>query len=309
MKKKTTTFTPIILLFICFVFTACNQSTQGDQGQPSFKSVMGIRFTEVRRTVKTGVAFNKIGFYLEPSWKLTFVSADSVYIYSPEKKRFFNCPVIFDHDSIFNIAWAWIKVKKVTKDSLKFQVLEVENKQIMANKSRLFMTLYSDAYIKNVLHSTAEALQRPTHADTAYIKLKTKQAAQHPDSAFAALQPVSLTSKSPAIRVKQMEVQAEPLNDIDIAENYLSPEFNIAITKAYDNFDYSFSAIVDQDGQLHFGKSLIAQDWAPEFKDAQIRVMTAIMNGYLKHYLAITPGKTLGIAHASKIILHVKGSK
>ncbi len=300
-------YTTFNLLLTCLILTACNHKPDQDQNKPSFKSVIGIRYTEVRRTVKNGIAFNNIGYQLEPLWKLTFVSTDSVNIYSPSQKRFFNCPVIFDHDSIFNIAWAWIKVKKVTKDSLKFQVLEVEDKVIMASKSRLYMTLYSDHYIKNVLHTTAQVLQHPTRADTAYIQLKANNARMAADSAFAAVQPVTLQSNNPSVTVKSVKTEADELNDIDIAENYLSPEFNIAISKAYADFNYSFTVIVDDTGQMHFGHSIVEQ--MPEFRDAYNRAMTGIMNGYLKHYLNVKPGKTLGIAHASKIILNVKGSR
>jgi hypothetical protein len=37
--------------------------------------------------------------------------------------------------------------------------------------------------------------------------------------------------------------------------------------------------------------------------------MKGITNGYLKHYLKVTPGTTLGIPHASKILVYVKGTK
>jgi hypothetical protein len=298
------------LIFTLIFIISCQQkpkSTEVTKPHPNLKLVHGIPFTEVRRSFKSGLSFSDQGFQLEPDWKFTILSEDSINIYSPEKKKFFNCPVIFDHDSVFNIAWAWLKLKKVTKDSIKFQVLEVENKEILYDKSVVYMTLYSDHYIKDVLHTDSATLVRPTRQDTVYIKQKIAMAEKDPKYAFSARIPVSLRSKSPLLTVQKTVVTEDKSENITAADDYLTPEFNIVIHKAYENFNYPFIVLVDAKGQMSYLKSRVAQ--MPEFVESQNKVMTAITNGYLKHYLDIKAGTTLGIPHASKIIVYVKGIK
>lgn len=290
-------------------FCSCQQKTPPVKVQPSFKLVHGIGFTEVRRTFKSGVSFSDQGFQLEPNWKFTFLSDDSINIYSPEKHRFFNCPVIFDHDSIFNIAWAWMRVKKVTKDSIKFQVLQVEDKQILDDKSVVYMTLYSDSYIKNVLHSDSATLVKPTRQDTLYIRHKIAMAQSDAKYAFSARIPAALKSNSPLVSVIKTGVTKDDANNITIADDYLTPEFNITIHKAYDNFNLPFVVLVDGSGQLSFVKSSIDMSISPEFAASQTKVMKAITDGYLRHYLTATPGTTLAMPHGSKILVNVKGIK
>ncbi|EHQ27834.1 hypothetical protein [Mucilaginibacter paludis] len=299
----------LLLGLIALAYAACKPKPAPVKQKPSFKLVHGIGFTEVRRAFKSGISFSDQGFQLEPDWRLTFLSDDSVNIYSPEKKKFFNCPVIFDHDSIFNVAWAWMRLKKVTKDSIKFQVLEVEDKAIMDDKSVVYMTLYSDHYIKDVLHSDSATLVKPSRQDTLFIKHKTQLADSDPKYAFSARIPASLKSKSPMLTVQKTSVTKDVANNITIADDYLTPRFNIVIRKAYDDFNYPFVILVDSKGQLHFSKSSIDMSMSPEFAEPQNRVMKAITDGYLKHYLDVTPGTTLGIPHATKIMVNVKGIK
>lgn len=293
----------LLFLFIALFHFSCKQP---DKPQPSFKSVIGIHYTEVRRTFKNGVIFNSQGFQLAPDWRFTFVSADSINIYSPEKKRFFNCPVIFDHDSVFNIAWAWLKLRKLTKDSIKFQVLHVENKVVIDDRSNLYMTIYSDDYIKNKLHTDAQTLQQPTRADTLFIKAKIALANRFPDSSFAATDQPRLKSKSPLLTIQREKASVDSVDSTDPHPDYINPEYNITVTKAYKDFYYSFIITVDALGQMHFWRSTtIAMDEA--FEATRIRIMNGIISGYLKHYLDITPGKTLGLPHNSFVILNVTG--
>lgn len=306
--NKTHSISLILLLGSAILFS-CRQKTAPVKAKPSFKLVHGIPFTEVRRTFKSGVSFSEQGFQLEPDWKFTIISEDSINIYSPEKKRFFNCPIIFDHDSIFNIAWAWMRIKKVTKDSIKFQVLEVEDKVILNEKSVVYMTLYSDNYIKNVLHTDSATLVKPNRQDTLYIKHKTQMADADPKYAFSARIPATLTSTSPLVTVQKTNVTKDVLRNITIADDYLTPEFNIVIRKAYQDFNYPYVILVDSKGVLHFSKSQLDMSISPEFAKSQEKILTAITNGYLKHYLKVTPGTTLGIPHASKILVNVKGIK
>ncbi len=296
----------LLLILVVFIYASCNQTKKAATEHPSFKSVIGIHFTEVRRTFKSGVIFNGQGFQLAPDWRFTFISADSINIYSPAKKRFFNCPVIFDHDSVFNVAWAWLKLRKLSKDSIKFQVLEVEDKVISDDKSDMYMTIYSDGFIKNKLHTDAQTLQKPRRIDSAYIRTKIALAQRNPDSSFAATDQPVLTSKSPMLTIKKLEPPIDSAESTDPRPNYINPEYNVNISKAYKDFYYSFIIVVDPTGGMHFWRSTtISMD--KDFEAMTIRMMNGIMNGYLKLYLQITPGKTLDMPHNSFVILNVRG--
>jgi hypothetical protein len=124
--------------------------------------------------------------------------------------------------------------------------------------------------------------------------------------AFAARQVVTFESKSPQVKVKQEKTVPNQLNNFDTADDYLGPTFDITINKAYKDFYYSFSVCVDEKGQMHYGKPLIGfieQD----YKQSYIHLSQQIMETYLKYYLNVKPGTTLGMPHASVISLHVEG--
>lgn len=127
------------------------------------------------------------------------------------------------------------------------------------------------------------------------------------DSAFAARAPVVLKSKTLLVKVEKVVNVSTPINKIDPSIDYLHPEYNITIHKAYENFGYIFTALVDDKGQIHFQESMIP--YMPEFKKNYEQVIKAIIDGYLKHYLEVTPGSTLGIAHTSSILLNVTGKR
>src|SRR5258708_5583277 len=259
--------------------------------------IKGISYTEVSRKFDNGLSFSSVGYQLVPEWRISFPSVDSVNIYSPKKRQFLNAPVVFDHDSIFNVAWAWLKLKQLSKDSLKFMVLHVQDNVIQDEKVHVFMSFYSNNYIKNVLHSDTNQLWRPTKKDTLYIKEKVLLANRIPDSAFAGTEPVLLTSKNKLVSVKN-EAPDEAVDGGKSYDSYLSPTYDIAIHKAYDDFSYSFTAWVDDKGNLTFRKSIISLDFlGAEGKKSYINTLKGITEGYLKLYLNITPGKTLGIPH------------
>jgi hypothetical protein len=271
--------------------------------------IKGIKYTEVSRKFDNGLSFSPVGYQLTPEWKISFPSVDSVNIYSPKKGRFLNAPVMFDHDSIFNVAWAWLKLKQLSKDSLKFMVLHVKDNIIQDEKVHVFMSFYSNSYIKNVLHSDTTKLWAPGPKDTLFIKTKAALANSIPDSAFAGTEPAVLTSKNKLISVKN-EAPAEAVDGGKSYDSYLSPTYDIAIHKAYDDFSYSFTAWVDDKGNLTFRKSIISLDFlGAEGKKSYINTLKGIADGYLKLYLNITPGKTLGIPHTSIIFLNVRGYK
>jgi uncharacterized membrane protein len=64
---------------------------------------------------------------------------------------------------------------------------------------------------------------------------------------------------------------------------------------------------VDAKGQISFYRSI---DYImPEFRESTIKTIKGIIDGYLKAYMAATPGSTLGIKHTSWVMLNVVGRK
>ncbi|MES2425866.1 MAG: hypothetical protein V4560_02795 [Bacteroidota bacterium] len=277
------------------------------QNQISFKEVTGINYTEVRRNFDTGLIFNKDGYQLEPIWKLMFYSDKWASVYNPDKDKFLKFAVTLDHDSIFNISGAWFKAMSITKDSLKFQVLKVEGKTVYYVKSNVFMTLYADNYIKDVLHKTTDEVRKPLKRDSAFLLKRVAEVNAKPDSFFAARKPVQFISTSRLATVVKQGVEADVMNKWDRSDEYMSPEYNIYIKKAYEDFSYSIWATVDEQGLIHYQGSMVAI--MPEFEKTTIHTIKAIIDGYLKTYLKVIPGSTLGIPHKSAIYLNIMGSK
>jgi len=273
----------------------------------SFKSIANINFTEVRRRMANGLSFDKNGFEAEPGYKITFLKNDSASVWSPDKKAFINFLVFLEPDSIFNVARSYFKMKHMSKDSLVLQVLEVQGDTLHMKHSLVYMTFYSDNYLKNVLHTDAQTLGKPDKRDTLFIEHKTAVAEKNPDSAFAGRQPVFLKSLSPLLTIDRVNVKPDISNNYDASDYYMDPEFNITINKAYEDFAYSFWVCVDAKGQITFYRSI---DYImPEFKESTINTIKAIINGYLKAYMSVTPGSTLGIKHTSWVMLNVVGRK
>ncbi|MCJ8210535.1 hypothetical protein MUY27_12525 [Mucilaginibacter sp. RS28] len=271
----------------------------------SFKPVENIDYTEVYRRMKNGLSFNKYGYQLEPQWKLKFVSADSARIYSPIKKQFINFPLTRGYDSIFNTARTWYKVRKMSRDSLVLEILKFQGDSIDVSGNQVFMTFYANDYIKK-LHTDSATLRRPSRRDTLFVKQLVAKANTNPDSAFAARQPVVLTTKSPLVKIEQRHTEPSLMNNFDSSDDYLDPEFYITINKAYKDFNYSFTVKVDTAGKMTYGIPLIAFQ-EEDYKKSYLRLSEAVMNTYLKYYLQVTPGSTLGMPHTSVISLHVKG--
>lgn len=309
----------MVLIFISISDFSCKQKQKENRTasetneeliartKTSFKTVTGIPFTEVYRRFDTGLSFNAQGYQLKPSWKIIFLSDTLASVFSPVKKRFYDLPVSLDHDSIFNMAGTWLKAKKINKDSLKFQVLDVNNKIISWKKSNVFVTFYADPYIKDILHTNPETLRQPTKKDTAYIRSMATASGQDPNKIFAAQQPVVLKSKSAAVAVANAKLKAKVLDSYYIPETLFYPEYNVTINKAYADFYHTFAVRVDTKGQMHFVEPM--EVLLPDERENTIKVMKGIMDGYLTHYLQITPGRTLGIAHDSLILLVVRGNK
>lgn len=292
----------ILLIVISGIYSSCKPKVR-ELNKVTFKPVWGIKYTEVKQKFADGHSFNKYGYQLEPSWQITFLSDDSARLYATNTKSFANFHITNDHDSIFYIARSWFKAKKLTKDSLVFQVMKVESNIIYISQSSLFVTLYADDYIKNVLKTTPEELRRPDRADSLYVRYMVTHPQKNPDSLFAARNPVIFKSKNPNIKVVKTEVTANEMNRYNTTDAYLHPEYNIEINKAYRDFNYSITAVVDAKGDIRFGKSLIAS-----YVD-NTDVIKAIINGYLKPYLDVIPGSTLGMPQSSKIYLNIRGHK
>lgn len=305
----------ILILALAAVAAACGSGNNKNTGsgdkeappQPTFKSVFNKRFTEVRRAFSSGYSFADNGYQIEPNWKLAFTSDTTVNIWNPKRQVFVDDPVTFDHDSVFNVAWAWLRLKKLTKDSILFQVLQVRNKVIENEQSVVFMTLYADDYIRNVLHLDPASMQQFTHADTAFIQKKSDASNADLNKAFSARQPVQLIPISKLITVDRVPVDTTELQPDMPPIDYMLPEFRVNINKAYDNFHYAFSAWVDAKGNIIFRKSV--ESIEPEFQAAYMKAMKGIVDGYLKAYLKVTPGRTLGIPHSSIIIINVSGKQ
>jgi len=270
------------------------------------KTIQGIHYTEVKRVFDNGMSFSPVGYQLTPEWRISFPSVDSVNIFSPKKNKFLNAPVMFDHDSIFNVAWAWLKLKYIKKDSIQFMVLHVHDDTIVDENVHVFMTFYTNSYIKNILHSDTLHLWHPSREDTAYILKKTALAHSNRDSAFAGTDPPVLRSRSELLTVSKEGVAAD-VEGGKAYDAYLSPTYDIVIHHAYDDFSYSYTAFVDEKGTITFRKSL--QMISPEFKKSTLEAMSGITDGYLKLYLDVSPARTLGIPHTSIIFLNVVGYK
>jgi len=236
-----------------------------------------------------------------------FVSDDSVNVYSPKMKRYYGFHVYFDHDSIFNMVDAWFKLKKLAPDSMILQALRVEKKIIKDDDegSKVMLTFYSDRYIQSHNAKKIAGMALPGKRDTAFVKMRSNEVNIKPDSSFAAREPVTLVSKSPLLKVEKLKAESTPINEVDAADDYLAPEYNITIHKAYQGFNYIMYVYVDDKGKMALRNSAVPL--MPEFKASYEQVMRGIVDGYLTHYLDIRPGKTLGIPHTTYVLLNVEG--
>lgn len=287
-----------------------NIKTEERRKMPFFKDIVNIHFLETRRIFDNGLSFNKYGFQQVPEWDLYFTSPDSVKIYGPSKQKYIHYPVYFDHDSVINFAREWFRVKKVSRDSLILQLLQVEDKAIFRERSNVFMVFHAADFIKKTLKTNFQSLRKPSRSDTLFVKSQIAKAEKHPDSIiFAARNPVILESRSPIISVEKIKVETDSvnINNTYRSDEYLYPEYRIAIYPAYKNFDYSFSVIVDKNGQMRFKQFLTLV--MPEFQESRKRIVQGIIDVYLQRLLKITPGSTLGFPQSSVIHLYVKGEK
>lgn len=301
--------TIIRFLIICctFFLFSCNQTTDKETNQSlSFKDVDGVRFYEVKRRFSNGLSFNKDGFMLAPTWIIEYKAPDTMLAYSPEIKGMEAFYLQFDHGKIYNFAREFFRVKTISKDSLILQRLQVEAMVIAKGEvSDVNCIYYTKNYIENVLKTTVGELQRPSKADTAYIKKLAEATYKHPanpDTAFAATEIVALTSNSKNVSVKIIGYADSGSHRKSYA--YMYPEYSVQINKSYKTFNYRFSVIVDTNGNLHVNR---IQGVLPDDMPARKRLIQGIADVYLKNLLHIRPGTTLGIPHSSEITISLAG--
>lgn len=303
----------LILLIPPFLFLSCDQKTKSKEKEPpvrlKFDHILGIKYHEVKRRFSNGLSFNEMGFQQEPTWIIQFKSNDTVMAWSPQKLRMQPFFLMYDHGDVYNFAKEYFRIRKVTKDSLVFQRLHVQKKEIASDiRSDVNITYYAESYIKNVLKTTPEVLQRPTKADTVYIRGLAEKANRdpaNPKTAFAGRQPVQFIPRSAIVSVMQKST-TDPFSGRTAAYDYLFPQYRIVIEKAYKDFGYEFNVVVDAAGKIHlisFGNVL------PEHREARKKSLEAIISVYLRNLLQVIPGSTLGIPHSSEITLVVVGRK
>ncbi|HMI03918.1 MAG TPA: hypothetical protein VK541_15640 [Pedobacter sp.] len=299
-----------ILLSSVLLFAGCGDTEKKEKklapGRLDFNAIRDIAFYEGKRRFSSGLSFNELGFQQEPSWVIKFKSNDTVEVYSPEEKKMFPFFITYDHGNVYNFAKNYFRIKKISEDSLVFQRLHLERKVISKDmQSDVHMTLYTKETIEKKLKTTLEKLRRPTAEDTIYIKQLTDKANRTPastNSAFAARVPVHFTPLSNIIRV-QKKNDNDPVTGITVYD-YMFPRYRIEIARAYKDFGYEFSAVVDTKGKIHLGGF---GNVVPEHREARKKTLQAIIDVYLHNLLRISPGTTLGIPHPSEIKLIVVG--
>lgn len=292
---------------------ACNAKPVKEKPVPKTKldlsDITGIRYTEVKRRFSNGLSFDTMGFEQEPSWIIQLKNADTILAYDPAQKIMQGFHLHYDHADVYNFAKEWFRFKLVSKDSLVFQRLQVTKKEIANDiRSDVNMTFYSDDYIKNKLRTDAGQLQRPTKADTIFIRELTAKANRNPghtDSVFAARQVATLTARDNRITVERLS-SIDRLNGRTEAYDYLYPRYKIVIPNAYKDFAYEFNVMVDEKGKLRLGKFFTN---LPEYREVRKKVLAGITSVYLENLLKINPGSTLGMPHASEVTVNVTGRK
>jgi len=317
MKFKTIYIT---VIFACFFgISACNYTSEKDNAKKtsteipennlSFKEVNGIRFYEVKRRFKNGLSFNNIGFQQVPTWVIEFKEPDTMLAYSPEKKGMEAFFLQLDHGKVYNFAREYFRALVINRDSLILQRLQVDGKVIAGDddeRSNVFCTYYSKNFIANKLKTTVGELQKPTPADTAFIKNLSQQTYRDPGNpsvAFAATQPVIFTPKSNFITVEKQSTQ-DYTTHRTAAYDYLYPEYKIVILRSYKAFAYRLHMVVDANGKMYVNS---VEGVMPEFAESRKRMLQGITDVYLKNLLKITPGTTLTIPHSSQVTVNIVG--
>lgn len=302
-----------IVLSFSLILASCNnkpaEKTKDTAKKLDLNVIKGIRYTEVKRRFSNGLSFDTTGFQQQPSWIIELKRPDTMLAYDPGQKIMQGFFLMYDHGDVYNFAKEWFRFKLISKDSLVFQRLQLTKKEIASDiRSDVNMTFYADSYIREKLHTTAEILQRPTKADTTFIKEMVARANRNPDNAdsvFAGRQVALLSPLDNRITVERLST-VDKINGRTEAYDYLYPSYKLVIPNAYKDFAYEFNVLVDEHGKLRLGKFFINM---PEYRETRKKVLTGIIEVYLQNLLKIKPGSTLGIPHASEITVMVTGRK
>lgn len=296
----------IYLFFVALFFTACGRSKTNDASLRdfTFEPVKGIRFEEVKRRFSNNLSFNKEGFMQKPSWIIEVAAEDTMMAWSPQKQIMQKFYLQYDHGNVYNFAAEFFKVKHISKDSLVFQRIQVDGKQIASDfRSDVNMTFYAQSYIKEKLKTTAARLQKPTRADTAFIAQRATAVNANRDSAFAATEPVQFIPKSKVVSAEKIST-VDRLNKRTEAYDYMFPQYRIVIDRAYKDFAYEVSAVVDFQGGIHIKQ---VYGVLPDVAEGKKRMMQGVADIYLKNLFNVIPGTTLGIPHNTEITMTLVG--
>ena len=301
----------VLALLFSISLYACSGTANNNTTTPTeltFKDVAGTRYYEVKRRFSNGLSFNKDGFMLAPTWIIEYKHPDTMLAYSPEKRGMEAFYLQFDHGKIYNFAREFFRVKVIAKDSLILQRLQVESRVVaLGEVSYVYCTYYTKNYIENVLKTTVGELQRPSPADTAFIKKLSEKTYKHPanpDTAFAATEIVELKPNSKNISVKLIGYADSGSHRKSYA--YMYPEYRVEINKSYKDFRYRFSVVVDVKGKMYVNR---VEGVLPEDMPHRKKLIQGIADVYLQNLLYIKPGTTLGIPHSSEITISLVGNK
>ncbi|MBY0244152.1 MAG: hypothetical protein K2Q03_01735 [Sphingobacteriaceae bacterium] len=297
-------------LFVGLFISACTQRTNtSEDNRLDFSPIKGIKYYEVKRQFSNGLSFNAMGFQQEPSWIMEFISNDSVAIWSPQAKRMEPFLLLYDHGNVYNFANDYFRIKIANKDSLVLQRLEVKSKEVMQGEvSDVHILFYSKNYLENKVKNSVENLRKPSKKDTLFIRnlaLKSNKNPKNLKNIFAARNPVQFISKNAYAKVEKLS-NVNKLNKHTNAYDYLYPEYLIHIKKAYKNFNYRFSILVDSQSKMYVNR---IEGVMPEDIESRRKLLTGIVDVYLTHYFKIIPGNTLGILHPSEVTLNLVGEE
>lgn len=289
------------------MLSACNSRSKTNDATLrdfTFAPVKGIRYEEVKRRFSDNLSFNKQGFMQKPSWIIEVAAEDTMMAWSPQKQIMQKFYLQYDHGNVYNFAEEFFKVKHISKDSLVFQRIQVDGKVIADDiRSDVNMTFYAQNYIKNKLKTTAEILQRPSKADTLFIKRRSDEVNRSATTAFAATEPVQFIPKSKIVTVKKFST-VDKLQKRTSAYDYIFPQYRIEIDRAYKDFAYECLAVVDYTGTMRI---LSVNGVLPDAAEGKKRMMQGVADIYIRNLFHVIPGTTLGIPHNSEITVMIVG--
>lgn len=299
------------LLLLSSIYSCTNSKKKTEKHQEeeklTLRDINGIRFFEVKRRFSNGLSFNKDGFMQKPTWIIEYQHPDTMLAYSPEKRGMEAFYLQFDHGNVYNFAREFFRIKKIDKDSIVLQRIQVSARVIQKGEiSDVNCTYYTKDYIEKTLKTTVGELQRPTRADTAFIKKLSEATYRHPDNpdtAFAATEPVVFEPKSKNVSVKKVQYSGAAERE---SYSYMYPEYRMVINKSYKTFNFRFSAIIDTKGNIYVNR---IEGVLKEDMPIRKKLIQGIADVYIKNLFKIYPGTTLEIPHSSEVTINLVGKQ